>query len=86
MQLEHMLQIVLYKWSWNQTFLNWSGARNFKLLNVLTGECLLVNGSHEQISDIANMLIREKYVDNHLLTDEEFVAENYRAAVLIQNE
>lgn len=73
LQLEHVIQLILYKWLWGRTF---DSPRDFKLLNVLTGECVRVGGTPAEIDAIADLLVREKYLTGAAAPDGEgFVEE-----------
>lgn len=74
LQLEHFLQIILYKWMWNLNFKKTEGQRDFKLINVLTAETWKIGGTDEEISLIADILIKEKYLQSETENDSEFVA------------
>lgn len=77
-QLEHLIQLILYKWMWNKNFASVRGPRTFKLLNVLTGECVKVNGTDQEIETIVDILLKEKYVSDDRLNDADFVSSNLR--------
>lgn len=74
LQLEHVIQLVLYKWMWTKNFESSRGPREFRLLNVLTGECVQVNGSAAEIEAVAELLLKEKYVSEAALSDTGFVS------------
>ena len=74
LQIDNLIQLILYKWLWTKTCEATQGPREFKLLNVLTGECIRVNGTRQQIEDIANLLIREKNLRDPRPDDEEFIS------------
>lgn len=79
--VEHLLQVILYAWLWQITHLDNPMARNpqcvnpreTKILNVRTGEVLMLNATFEELTIIVVALLRGKYVDIPARTDEEFV-------------
>jgi hypothetical protein len=81
LQLEHVIQLLLYKWIWQKNFESKLGAKSFKLLNVLTGHCLTLHGTKSQIHEIANLLLSEKYVTETKLNDDGFVLQNIKSSI-----
>lgn len=71
LQLEHVIQLILYKWMWNRGGV---GDKEFKLLNVLTGECVRVNGTPAEIETVVSLLLEEKYLSDPRALDEDFVS------------
>jgi hypothetical protein len=81
LQLEHVIQLLLYKWIWQKNFESKLGTKSFKLLNVLSGNCLTLHGTKSQIHEIANLLLSEKYVTDTKLQDEDFVTQNVASSI-----
>jgi len=74
LQIEHVIQLVLYKWLWAKSAESTRGPRDFKLLNVMTGECIRVKGTDDEIEKIASLLIREKNLSTARPSDIDFVS------------
>lgn len=81
LQLEHIIQLLLYKWIWQKNFEAKKGSKSFKLLNVLTDQCFTLHGTKSQIHEIANLLLSEKYVTEAKLNDDEFVSDSLNSNV-----
>ena len=86
LQLEHMLQLMIYYWMFNMTCKHDAhklGPRDFKLINVRTGEVRqLMSSSLKQKHDIEKViwcLLTHKYKPMSRLTDEAFVCETVEA-------
>lgn len=86
--IEHMLQVVIYQWLWivvaNQSLGNPNMpppkmkklvSLPLRILNIKTGEILLLNASFEQLTTIVVELLKGKYTDIVPKTDEEFIHE-----------
>lgn len=70
--VDHMLQMVIYKWLWDM-----SGQlpKEFKLFNIKTGEILRLEATGEQLNTIVLALLKGKYQDTVVKTEEEFIAD-----------
>lgn len=87
--IEHMLQVVIYQWLWivvanpslggNPTMSPPNTKKlvslPLRILNIKTGEILLLNASFEQLTTIVVELLKGKYTDILPKTDEEFIQE-----------
>lgn len=86
--IEHMLQVVIYQWLWTVVANPSLGNPNMpppntkklvslplRILNIKTGEILLLNASFEQLTTIVVELLKGKYTDIVPKTDEEFICE-----------
>lgn len=71
--LEHLLQLVIYAWIWRVAKKN--EYREFKILNIKTGEIQRLNATDEQLSNIVFELFKNKYNKYTKRTDEEFLQE-----------
>jgi len=71
LSLEHKIQVVIYAFLWKAQYP--SSQKEFKILNIKTGECLLLNTSIDILTQIMVMLINGKYNTAKLLTDDEFL-------------
>jgi hypothetical protein len=73
--IEHKMQLIVYCYIWINSY-NYNKNRNFKLLNIRTGECYTINltaETVEKIERIVGLLIKNKYTIKNKLTDEEFL-------------
>lgn len=78
LQLEHVVQLLLYRWLWAKTCQATRGPRDFKILNIHTGECLRLNGTDEEIDTIVGLLLREKNLRHTPANDVDFVSSMLR--------
>lgn len=82
--IEHKLQVVLYDWIWRTLHCSNPASRrpiffdnrDIKLLNVRTGECLLLNANYTQLTTIVVALLKGKYSQPIIRTDEEFLEDS----------
>ena len=67
--IDHQLQVVIYAWLWG-----FSGrpAREFKILNIKTGERWVLQATRGELQEIVVALLKGKYAKLVELTDEEF--------------
>jgi hypothetical protein len=70
--IEHMIQVVFYAWIWR--VMNYED-KDFKLFNIKTGECLLLEANIDQLTKIIVALLKGKYEKIEEKTDEEFIRE-----------
>ena len=70
--VEHLLQVVIYAWLWYGMYPN--SAKNFKILNIKTGELIQLTASMQQLTTVVVLLLKGKYAKQKLLTDSEFVS------------
>lgn len=73
LQLEHLLQLVVYAFLWQRFVEPGSGPRVFRILNVLSGEVRELRASPEQIEEVVQMLVENKYRQQGRSTDAEFL-------------
>ena len=81
--LDHKLQVVIYAWLWRLLFDGDDpvNKKEYKLLNIRTGEILRLESTTEELTQIVASLLKGKYGKNAILTDEEFI-ENGRDYIL----
>jgi hypothetical protein len=75
--IEHLLQVVIYAWLWqmrNCVDLCHRGKRDFKIFNIKTGEILRLDATLDELHFIMIALLKGKYQEEVLKTDEEFIA------------
>jgi hypothetical protein len=81
--IEHMLQVVIYQWIWlivNNPSLGVAAIKKTKivtkplrLFNIKTGEILRLNASFDELTTIVVALLRGKYADMPVKSDEDFI-------------
>lgn len=72
LSVEHLIQVVFYAWIWR--VMNYED-KEFKLFNIRTGECLLLEASIEELTTIIVALLKGKYDKIEIKTDEEFIGD-----------
>jgi hypothetical protein len=73
LSLEHYLQIVIYAWIWNNDYESYEGPRQFKILNMKSGELHLLDSRYPLINRVMDLLFENKYADQKHLSDNEFI-------------
>lgn len=74
LQLEHMLQLIVYAWLYQKHGGGTETERLFKIINIRTGEVRqLVDDAQFQIQNIVDALFNYKYKEIERSTDEEFI-------------
>lgn len=72
--IDHKLQLILYHWLWKKSDLFITeGNKNFKLLNIKTGEMLQLVNDDYKINQIVELILANKFVKKNTLNDDEFV-------------
>jgi hypothetical protein len=80
--MDHKMQVVIYMWLWRILYESESQQKKeFKILNIRTGEQLFINATMEDLTRVVVALLRNKYGKPEKQTDEEFVA-NCREYIL----
>ena len=82
LQIEHLLQLCVYAWMWNQIMVEYYGPRKFYILNMRTGEVLELDNTSYLINDIIDLLFQNKYKNRHGLSDEAFIEQCKKPAVI----
>jgi hypothetical protein len=77
--IDHKLQLVIYAWLWG--FSN-RPTREFKILNIKTGERWILQSTRPELQEIVVALLRGKYAKIVEKTDEEFLAGIHKSTVL----
>lgn len=72
--LEHKLQLVVYAWMWKMFSDSDAPMPAFKLLNIKTGELLLLDAESDLVDDVICALVANKYGSTDAISDEEFLA------------
>ena len=68
--IDHLLQVVVYAWLWKILV---ADERRIRILNIKTGELLELCASLDELTFIVVALLKGKYCDPIVKTDEEFV-------------
>jgi hypothetical protein len=68
--IDHKLQVITYAWIWDMLD---KPAKNFKILNIITGEIVTMNHEPAELTNIIVALLKGKYEDTIAKTDEEFI-------------
>jgi ATP-dependent exoDNAse (exonuclease V) beta subunit len=69
--LDHKLQLIIYAWLWKMMD---KPTKEFKLFNITTGELYTLNsGLDEELNTIVIALLRGKYDEQIVKTDDEFI-------------
>jgi len=68
--MDHKLQVVIYAWLWDMLD---KPKKDFKILNIKTGEIVIMNYKPDEITKIIIALLKGKYDDVVIRTDEEFL-------------
>jgi hypothetical protein len=71
--IEHLLQVVIYAWIWRVALER--PAREFKIMNIKTGEILRLNATDEELTAVVLEIFKNKYTRQVAKTDAEFLAE-----------
>jgi hypothetical protein len=82
LQIEHLLQLCVYAWIWNQIMAEYYGPRKFYILNMRTGEVLELDNTSYLINDIIDLLFQNKYKNRHALSDDAFIEQCRKPAVI----
>jgi hypothetical protein len=68
--MDHKLQVIVYAWIWDMLD---KPVKNFKILNIITGEIVTLNYEPEELTRIVIALLKGKYENMTVKTDEEFL-------------
>lgn len=71
--LEHKMQLLVYAWMWKQQTDEFYSRRDFKLVNIRTGEILILDTSSHLIDEALHILLENKYGKKSVLSDAEFI-------------
>jgi hypothetical protein len=81
--MDHKMQVVIYMWLWRILYESeTTEKKEFKILNIRTGEQLRVDATMEDLTTVVVALLRNKYGKPVKHTDEEFVS-NCREYILV---
>ena len=90
LKLDNLLQLIIYQWLWNKTEKETKGTREFKLINMRSGEVLILENNEEIINKIIKLILKNKYGKKNKITNEEFIKKYLNFSLkninLIENE
>lgn len=85
LQLEHYLQLVVYAWLWRQAFLETKGYKQFKILNIRTGQVDNLDTTSIYIDEIIKILVENKFGTVSKIDDDKFIIKNLKEREIINN-
>ena len=71
LELEHLLQLIIYAWVWKMACEEEFGPRIFKIMNIRTAEVQTLK--YHNIDAIIILILKSKYSKKTILSDEEFL-------------
>ena len=72
-QVEHQLQLVIYAWLWHYIHESSKGVKQFRLMNIKTGEVQNLVYKSEIIDSIITCILKSKYSEKEEVGDEAFI-------------
>jgi hypothetical protein len=73
LSIEHLLQLAVYAYMWKGVFEEEHGPREFRLMNIRTGQIYRLNSRSHLLREMMQVLFHNKFAKQQLLTDQEFV-------------
>ena len=70
---EHLLQLVIYCWLWINTIGTTDGLKEFKIINICSGEIRYLKQNIPLINDVIDILLNNKFGKNDVKTDKQFI-------------
>jgi hypothetical protein len=61
LEIEHLLQVVIYAWIWRLVCEPVRGPRVFKIMNIRTAEVRILNYDADEIGEIMGLILKSKY-------------------------
>jgi hypothetical protein len=71
---EHLVQLALYAWLWENVYRAENGRRSFKILNIRTGEVQEIKGI-QNLDSVVDIVLDNHFRTANKKTDEEFLAD-----------
>ena len=71
--MEHFLQLIIYAYVWKKEYEECNGSKQFKLLNLRTGQIYKLNTTSYLIEEVVKILLDNKYAKKPDITDDEFI-------------
>jgi hypothetical protein len=72
LSIDHLLQVIIYAWLWKMTN-DVEDEKQFKILNIKTGEVMRLNATMDELNYIMNALLQGRFSEHEIKTDEEFI-------------
>ena len=76
---QHLLQLIVYAYIWKKGYEELNGIKQFKILNMRTGEVYQLDTNSYLIEEVIKILLDNKYSKKAELTDEEFIGNCLKA-------
>jgi hypothetical protein len=73
LSVEHKLQLLVYAWMWKNFYETGHGSREFKIVNIRTGEVWKLDGNSPLLDEAMHILLSNKYSQQNIMGDAEFV-------------
>jgi len=73
--LDHLLQVVIYAWLWENRVNGSYEKKNFRIFNIRTNELLSLNATSEDLNTIILALLKGKYNKQEKKSDEDFISD-----------
>lgn len=70
---DHLLQLVIYAWLWQKNLSKVHGDRQFKIMNIKTGEIRILKQKWHYIEQIMECLFQNKFGTDIAQTDKKFI-------------
>jgi len=70
---EHILQLIIYAWVYEKCMKNTLGSRKYKILNIRTGELIVIKYENYIIEEIMNILFENKFSKSKKEEDDQFI-------------
>jgi hypothetical protein len=71
--LEHKMQLLIYAWMWKKQTDRFYTSKEFKLVNIRTGEVYILDTCSHLIDDAIRILLKNKYEKRDTSSDSEFI-------------
>lgn len=71
--IEHILQLIVYAWIWQNCMAEKNGDRDFNILNIRTGEKISIKYETSVIDEIMEVLFENKFGVKPKISNEEFL-------------
>jgi hypothetical protein len=73
LEIEHLLQVIIYAWLWQQSCYEICGPRIFKIMNIRTSEVQTLKYNEEVVNQIMIMILKSKYNVRTTMDDDAFI-------------
>ena len=76
--IEHQLQVIMYAWIWKNIYPEENNNKQFKIINIKSGEILELHATMKELEHIVVLLLQGKYGTMATKIDEEFMEECHK--------